>query len=156
MECTRPGCPFLRHPNLGNNGGTHCCAACKRTGGHGPVCRQISLEEATEAKEKADNHDAYEGDDKGYYNGFYNYEGGDNDNKGGNDNNNDNDNDNKGGYDNNAGSYDNDNDNDNVGSYDNNNNDDDNAGSYDDNDNDNDNAGSYDNNDHGAKFFNGC
>ena len=45
MECLRPGCSFLRHPNLGNNGGTHCCAACKRTGGHGPMCGQISLEE---------------------------------------------------------------------------------------------------------------
>ena len=52
MECLRPGCSFLRHPNLGNNGGTHCCAACKRTGGHGPMCGQISLEENRRKKKK--------------------------------------------------------------------------------------------------------
>ena len=52
MECSRPGCPLLRHPNPANNGGTHCCAACKRTGGHGPLCRQISLEEKKRKKKK--------------------------------------------------------------------------------------------------------
>jgi len=50
MQCSRPGCPLLRHPNPANNGGTHCCAACKRTGGHGPLCRQISLEEKKKKK----------------------------------------------------------------------------------------------------------
>ena len=52
MQCSRSGCPFLRHPNPANNGGTHCCAACKRTGGHGPMCRQISLEENRRRKKK--------------------------------------------------------------------------------------------------------
>jgi len=52
MQCSRSGCPFLRHPNPANNGGTHCCAACKRTGGHGPLCRQISLEEKKKKKKK--------------------------------------------------------------------------------------------------------
>ena len=52
MECSRSGCPFLRHPNPANNGGTHCCAACKSTGDHGSLCRQISLEENKRKKKR--------------------------------------------------------------------------------------------------------
>jgi hypothetical protein len=39
--CLRSGCIFLRHSNMKNNGGTHCCYACKRGVGHGPACEKV-------------------------------------------------------------------------------------------------------------------
>ena len=35
------GCGFLKHSDPKNNGGTHCCFACKRQGEHGPMCQRI-------------------------------------------------------------------------------------------------------------------
>lgn len=35
------GCGFLRHTDFSNNGGTHCCAACKGAPrAHGPACQR--------------------------------------------------------------------------------------------------------------------
>jgi len=38
MKCERPGCHFVKNPNVKNNGGTHCCKACKMRGNHGGAC----------------------------------------------------------------------------------------------------------------------
>ena len=40
-KCARPECNFERHPDPKNNGGTHCCRACKQNGGHGVKCAKI-------------------------------------------------------------------------------------------------------------------
>ena len=39
-KCSREECLFLRHKNLKNNGGTHCCRCCKNLNKHGPACQQ--------------------------------------------------------------------------------------------------------------------
>ena len=37
--CERSGCTFAKNTDVNNNGGTHCCNACKRLEGyHGPAC----------------------------------------------------------------------------------------------------------------------
>jgi len=41
ITCMRPGCELLRHNNINNNGGTHCCYACKIDKGHGPLCHKL-------------------------------------------------------------------------------------------------------------------
>eukprot|EP01043_Picozoa_sp_COSAG02_P029210 COSAG02_NODE_1808_length_10843_cov_4.345867_2_plen_2020_part_00 len=43
-KCERPGCPFMFHADVKNNGGTHCCAGCKAGGGHGPSCHRLVFE----------------------------------------------------------------------------------------------------------------
>lgn len=45
LRCERPDCGFLRHSDYSNNGGTHCCHACKSTpigypAQHGPACQR--------------------------------------------------------------------------------------------------------------------
>jgi hypothetical protein len=41
-ECARDGCKFLRHADIKNNGGTHCCLHCKVTSGtHGEFCMKL-------------------------------------------------------------------------------------------------------------------
>jgi hypothetical protein len=38
-NCERDGCTFVKHAKVENNGGTHCCKACKtKEGSHGPAC----------------------------------------------------------------------------------------------------------------------
>jgi hypothetical protein len=38
-NCERDGCTFAKHANVENNGGTHCCKACKtKEGSHGSAC----------------------------------------------------------------------------------------------------------------------
>lgn len=45
LKCERRGCKFTKHPNMTNNGGTHCCHDCKfKGGGHGKQCKQISID----------------------------------------------------------------------------------------------------------------
>jgi hypothetical protein len=44
-KCTRPSCLFIRHNNPNNNGGTHCCHACKTQNSHGPLCQRIIFDE---------------------------------------------------------------------------------------------------------------
>jgi len=39
--CLSSQCKFLRHSNKSNNGGTHCCYACKIDNGHGPMCQRL-------------------------------------------------------------------------------------------------------------------
>jgi hypothetical protein len=42
MGCDRDGCKFLRHVDIKNNGGTHCCLQCKAAGGsHGDFCMKL-------------------------------------------------------------------------------------------------------------------
>jgi hypothetical protein len=43
-KCNRETCGFARHPHIYNNGGTHCCFACKVSGTHGPACGSILLD----------------------------------------------------------------------------------------------------------------
>jgi hypothetical protein len=38
IKCKREMCTYFRHTNKGNNGGSHCCNACKLSGTHGPLC----------------------------------------------------------------------------------------------------------------------
>ena len=38
MLCLTDGCKFLTHTDIKNNGGTHCCHACKKNKNHGPLC----------------------------------------------------------------------------------------------------------------------
>jgi hypothetical protein len=40
IKCNRQGCKFLRHTNIENNGGTHCCYACKTRNKHGAACQR--------------------------------------------------------------------------------------------------------------------
>jgi len=37
-KCQREGCPFKKNTDKKNNGGTHCCYMCKKSGGHGTLC----------------------------------------------------------------------------------------------------------------------
>jgi len=37
-KCMRPECAYMSHSDIENNGGTHCCRACKNDGTHGPAC----------------------------------------------------------------------------------------------------------------------
>jgi hypothetical protein len=42
MGCGRGDCKFLRHADIKNNGGTHCCLQCKVTSGeHGEFCMKL-------------------------------------------------------------------------------------------------------------------
>jgi hypothetical protein len=41
-KCVRAECTFLRHTAIRNNGGTHCCYACKNNASHGPMCQRIT------------------------------------------------------------------------------------------------------------------
>jgi len=45
MKCARPGCRFMRHEDIKNNGGTHCCRDCKLKGygRHGGLCAKIHV-----------------------------------------------------------------------------------------------------------------
>lgn len=37
-KCSRPECNFIKHPDIENNSGTHCCSMCKINNGHGIHC----------------------------------------------------------------------------------------------------------------------
>jgi len=37
-KCLRDTCIYLKHPEIDNNDGTHCCVACRDFGIHGPNC----------------------------------------------------------------------------------------------------------------------
>lgn len=39
-KCENPACNFTIHSNILNNGGTHCCLACKNYNSHGPFCER--------------------------------------------------------------------------------------------------------------------
>jgi hypothetical protein len=41
--CIRPECNYKKHIDLKNNGGAHCCNACKLGNGHGPFCGRWTL-----------------------------------------------------------------------------------------------------------------
>jgi len=44
LKCERPGCIFVKHRDVNNNGGTHCCSHCKRKGeGHGRACAKVPV-----------------------------------------------------------------------------------------------------------------
>lgn len=40
-KCMRKECNFLKHANVANNGGTHCCRKCKANEGHGHLCTSV-------------------------------------------------------------------------------------------------------------------
>lgn len=42
--CQRNGCSFFKHSDTKNNGGTHCCASCKKNGTHGLLCEGITTQ----------------------------------------------------------------------------------------------------------------
>lgn len=42
-KCARKECKFAVHTNVLNNGGTHCCSACKHNTKHGPACKRKGL-----------------------------------------------------------------------------------------------------------------
>jgi hypothetical protein len=42
MKCSKNGCNFIKHHDEGNNGGTHCCLACKIGNSHGLLCQSSS------------------------------------------------------------------------------------------------------------------
>jgi hypothetical protein len=42
LKCRRSGCNYIKHHNLSNNGGTHCCLACKEKNKHGPHCKKLA------------------------------------------------------------------------------------------------------------------
>jgi hypothetical protein len=42
-KCNRPECNYIKHDNPNNNGGTHCCLACKRYNIHGSHCKKIAV-----------------------------------------------------------------------------------------------------------------
>lgn len=62
MSCNRESCVFLRNSDLKNNGGTHCCNACKNGQGHGSACQKNLLPSDTSFKPRylmnlvLDNH----------------------------------------------------------------------------------------------------
>jgi kumamolisin len=56
MSCAREACVFLRNSDLKNNGGTHCCNACKRGEGHGSACQKKSLPSDILFKPKSSLH----------------------------------------------------------------------------------------------------
>jgi hypothetical protein len=44
MTCASLGCKYAIHTNPANNGGSHCCQACKTTANkHGSACEKISI-----------------------------------------------------------------------------------------------------------------
>ena len=43
MKCATSKCKFTCHTNINNNGGTHCCLACKINQTHGPACQKKLL-----------------------------------------------------------------------------------------------------------------
>jgi hypothetical protein len=40
MKCNRVECIYKIHSNINNNGGTHCCNACKKNDSHGQLCEK--------------------------------------------------------------------------------------------------------------------
>jgi hypothetical protein len=42
FACARDTCMYERHTNIKNNGGTHCCFACKMGRGHGNACQKYA------------------------------------------------------------------------------------------------------------------
>jgi len=42
MKCQRATCQYISHTNKNNNGGTHCCFACKDETNHGPLCQKMT------------------------------------------------------------------------------------------------------------------
>lgn len=40
-KCSRLTCNYIKHRIINNNGGTHCCKACKINGTHGIMCRKL-------------------------------------------------------------------------------------------------------------------
>lgn len=43
MRCDRDNCEYVRHSKVNNNGGTHCCLACKNGIGHGSWCEKKQI-----------------------------------------------------------------------------------------------------------------
>jgi hypothetical protein len=43
-KCNRTECNYKKHERKSNNGGTHCCLACKDKNQHGPNCKKIVYE----------------------------------------------------------------------------------------------------------------
>jgi hypothetical protein len=41
MKCEKVDCNYLIHTDINNNGGTHCCIACKLSRAHGPLCQRV-------------------------------------------------------------------------------------------------------------------
>jgi hypothetical protein len=48
MKCKRPGCIYLRDPEIKNNGGLYCCKSCKLEGTHGRNCKKTALKAQTQ------------------------------------------------------------------------------------------------------------
>jgi len=42
-KCDRSECNYVKHDNLNNNGGTHCCLSCKKYNYHGPNCKKLGV-----------------------------------------------------------------------------------------------------------------
>lgn len=42
-KCDRTSCNYTKHTSIDNNGGTHCCRACKIDGAHGPACQRMDF-----------------------------------------------------------------------------------------------------------------
>ena len=47
-KCLKDGCKLEINPDVKNNGGTHCCRACKNKGVHGKFCKRVVFVESTE------------------------------------------------------------------------------------------------------------
>lgn len=45
IKCNRDECNYSIHTDINNNGGTHCCRACKNNGNHGLACEKIKITE---------------------------------------------------------------------------------------------------------------
>jgi hypothetical protein len=57
IKCNNPKCLYKIHTNPFNNGGTHCCWACKYHGNHGPLCeKKIYINNSIVIQ---DNHGSY-------------------------------------------------------------------------------------------------
>jgi len=42
IKCNRETCNYICHSDINNNGGTHCCKACKEKDTHGPMCQKLT------------------------------------------------------------------------------------------------------------------
>jgi len=52
-KCENPSCVFKKHTDINNNGGTHCCATCKKTNGnHGHLCSKTNYNVNTPNQKK--------------------------------------------------------------------------------------------------------
>jgi len=55
LKCERQGCRFMKHKDINNNGGTHCCSHCKRKGdGHGRACAKLPVGKVIKQELKCD------------------------------------------------------------------------------------------------------